>query len=234
MRIYIAGPMRGIPYYNFPAFDAARYKLIQEGNIVVSPADLDRSAGFNAMELPSTSDWNAIPSGFDFNDCVDRDLQAVRDCEALCLLRGWEKSKGACAEKALAEWLGKTIIVDVGATLSAVREFATGATRDTDTGKIDYEGFLSPSVLKRFGQYMNKHRVNSDGTPRDSDNWQKGLPRTVYLKSAWRHFHDWWTLHRGGKIDEPYGLDEVLCAVMFNVMGYLHEELKRKVEGEIK
>src|ERR1700754_2521147 len=39
-----------------------------------------------------------------------------------------------------------------------IRQFSTGATRDTDAGKVDYEGFLSPYALKAFGEYMDRHR----------------------------------------------------------------------------
>lgn len=117
------------------------------------------------------------------------------------------------------------------------RTFITGSTRDTAQDKIDYEGFLSPMVLKRFAEYMHVHRVQSDGILRDSDNWQKGIPMTVYMKSAWRHFMDWWRLHRKililEKIDpaisiDPTALEEALCALMFNTMGYLFEILKAK------
>lgn len=107
------------------------------------------------------------------------------------------------------------------------RVFATGATRDTDAGKIDYEGFLSPAVLERFGQYMTKHRQMADGSLRDSDNWQKGIPQTAYMKSAWRHFVDWWKGHRGAT---DVDLEESVCALIFNAQGYLHELLKARGE----
>lgn len=107
-----------------------------------------------------------------------------------------------------------------------MREFNTGATRDTDEGKYDYEGFLSPLVLKRYGEYMNKHRKQADGKLRDSDNWQKGIPKEAYMKSGWRHFVDWWQEHRG--IVSKDGVEEAICALCFNAMGYLHELLKEK------
>ena len=50
-RLYIAGPMRGIPQYNFPVFDAARDKAIALGWDAVSPADLDRANGFDVKYL---------------------------------------------------------------------------------------------------------------------------------------------------------------------------------------
>lgn len=116
-------------------------------------------------------------------------------------------------------------------TTGKLRTFETGATRDSEAGKHDYEGYLSPLVLERFGEYMTVHRVQSDGSVRDSDNWQKGIPQKVYLKSAFRHFLDWWKLHRGypvtdPKTGKPVTVDEALCALIFNVQGYLHEWLK--------
>ena len=109
-----------------------------------------------------------------------------------------------------------------------MREFETGATRDSDDGKYDYEGFLSPLVLARYAEYMHKNRVQADGSLRSSDNWQKGIPLTAYMKSGWRHFMDWWRLHRavarGGAVLED-DLQEAICGVLFNAMGYLHELL---------
>jgi hypothetical protein len=107
---------------------------------------------------------------------------------------------------------------------SLIRKFKTGATRDTETDKFDYEGFLSPVVLQRFGEYMHKHRKQADGNLRASDNWQQGIPKDAYIKSALRHFMDWWLEHRGHKSRD--GLEDALCGVIFNAMGYLFEHLK--------
>ena len=112
-----------------------------------------------------------------------------------------------------------------------MRNFDTGATRDSEEGKIDFEGFLSPLALTRYAQYLNSHRRQADGKIRGSDNWQKGIPTDVYLKSAFRHFVDVWTIHRGNKVyDSKDGheidIQEALCAVLFNIMGYLHEDIK--------
>lgn len=109
-----------------------------------------------------------------------------------------------------------------------MREFETGATRDSEDGKLDYEGFLSPSVLQRYAEYMHQNRIQADGNLRASDNWQKGIPRDAYMKSMWRHFMDVWDLHRNG-VECPPDQDELqtaLCALLFNVMGYLHEEIE--------
>lgn len=113
-------------------------------------------------------------------------------------------------------------------TSPPVRTFGTGATRDIDTNKFDYEGFLSPLALERFAEYMHKNRIQRDGSTRDSDNWQKGIPLDAYMKSGWRHFFDWWNQHRGNKTGED--LEESLCALLFNTFGYLHEIRKRRYD----
>lgn len=103
-----------------------------------------------------------------------------------------------------------------------MRNFETGATRDSDVDKLDYEGFLCPLVLERYAQYLHKHRQTANGL-RDSDNWQNGIPRDVYIKSAWRHFHAMWKHHRGYADTD---ITEDICGLLFNIMGYLHETIK--------
>lgn len=112
-----------------------------------------------------------------------------------------------------------------------MRQYESGATRDTDTDKLDYEGFLSPLVLEEYARYMHKHRIQADGNLRDSDNWQKGIPKEDYMKSMWRHFMDVFKNHRGVPADED--IKTALCAVLFNASGYLHEAMKN-LEEDIK
>lgn len=107
-----------------------------------------------------------------------------------------------------------------------MRTFDSGATRDSDSGKLDYEGFLSPLVLKRYAEYMHEERIQKNGEYRSSDNWQKGIPLNEYMKSGWRHFFDWWTEHRA--LGSREGLEKAICGLLFNAMGYLHEHLKNK------
>jgi len=114
----------------------------------------------------------------------------------------------------------------------AMRQFESGATRNLDENKLDFEGFLSPLVLERFAEYMHTHRLQADGKLRDSDNWQRGIPVDAYMKSMWRHFFDVWKGHRG--LETPEDKITNLCALMFNVQGMLHELIKvdekRKLE----
>jgi hypothetical protein len=117
-----------------------------------------------------------------------------------------------------------------------LRRFETGAIRDQDVTKLDFEGFYSPLVVRRFAEYMHKHRQLPDGSMRDSDNWQKGIPMVAYIKSGWRHFMDWWLFHRGlpPLHNEPgYDLEEALCGLIFNAQGYLHEVLTVKSQTSV-
>ncbi len=108
-----------------------------------------------------------------------------------------------------------------------IREFEGGATRNSEEGKLDYEGFLSPLVLRRYAEYLHSHRALEDGAMRDSDNWQRGMPLDVYMKSMWRHFMDLWTLHRRPNPFLEQTMEIALCGVLFNASGYLHELLKK-------
>ena len=115
-----------------------------------------------------------------------------------------------------------------------MRTFDTGATRDNDEEKLDYDGFLSPLVIRRYAEYLHKHRTQADGKKRDSDNWQKGIPLATYIKSMWRHFMELWTMHRDPNPEYQddntmdCDMEEALCAIIFNASGYLHELLKAK------
>jgi len=107
-----------------------------------------------------------------------------------------------------------------------MREFETGAIRDSSDSKIDYDGFFSPLVFEAFGEYMHGHRKQADGKLRASDNWQKGIPKEEYRKSMWRHFVEFWAISRGWR---KGNIVDELCGVMFNAMGYLHEVIKERM-----
>lgn len=112
-----------------------------------------------------------------------------------------------------------------------VRAFETGATRSADAGRYDPEGFLSPIVIERYCEYMQKHRVQPDGSVRASDNWQKGLSPESYMKGLQRHNLHAWARFRGFSVVDPGAaadLEEDLCAIIFNAQGLLFELLKHR------
>ena len=116
--------MRGIRQYNWPAFDAAAKLLVGRDAVPISPADMDRLHGIDPDE--PVDDQTLI-------DCLKRDATALLDCDAMLLLPGWKESKGATAEKALAEAAG----------ISAIK----------------YDGRLSIALVVHQGRYAIKKRM---------------------------------------------------------------------------
>jgi len=114
MKIYLAGPMRGYPNFNFPAFDMAAARLRDQGHQVFSPADHDRQViGADAL-INETGDEDelAAKSQYTINDALAADTTYIcQHATAVALLPGWEKSTGAQAERALAVALGLSIII---------------------------------------------------------------------------------------------------------------------------
>jgi hypothetical protein len=106
------------------------------------------------------------------------------------------------------------------------RTFKSGANRNSDKDKLDFEGFFSPMVMVEYAKYLHKHRKLVDGTLRGSDNWQKGMPLDVYMKSMLRHQIDVWLEHRG--YESRDGMIDALCGLIFNAQGYLFEYLTDK------
>ena len=91
-RIYVAGPMTGYPELNFPAFHAAAAQLRAAGHHVENPAEI-----------------NPDPSA-EWLDCMRADIARLVTCDAIQLLPGWSKSRGACLEHQIAVGLGLEII----------------------------------------------------------------------------------------------------------------------------
>ena len=100
--------MSGIDLFNFPAFDAAAADLRSQGVTVISPTELDREAGFDPYTLPNDWNWNVYPGTLRI-DAFLRDMHAIATCDAIHLLPGWQGSKGAAAERAVALWLGLAV-----------------------------------------------------------------------------------------------------------------------------
>lgn len=100
-RVYLAGPMRGYAKCNFPHFlEAAKY-LRGLGYEVVSPAEHDLGLGFDPETGDGDAQWKAS-AGWDFEQIVK--------CDAIVLLDGWKRSKGASAELAVAYHAGKKVL----------------------------------------------------------------------------------------------------------------------------
>lgn len=87
-RIYVAGPMTGLPEYNYPAFTRAAATLRNLGYHVESPHEPGHVEG-----------WTWV-------DYMRRGLAQMLTCDTIALLPGWHQSRGAMIELRLAEDLG--------------------------------------------------------------------------------------------------------------------------------
>lgn len=112
MRIYLAGPMTGIPHFNYPAFNAAAATLRADGHHVFSPAEHDTEMHGKDISNPTgCAETAAREHGFSRRDALKADLAWICDnADAIALLPGWEQSTGARAERALAHALNLTVI----------------------------------------------------------------------------------------------------------------------------
>jgi hypothetical protein len=107
---YIAGPMRSIPEFGFPAFDECeRYLRLQDPTATVfSPANRDRSEGLDVSGL--TGNENLDDLDFDLSAAFRDDFRFITEATHLVLLPDWSKSEGATTEKKVAELCGLEIL----------------------------------------------------------------------------------------------------------------------------
>lgn len=93
-RVYISGGMTGLPEHNFPAFNAVAQRLRKLGYRVHNPAT------------------KGNPSGWTWADFMRYDIKKLADCDAICLLDGWWRSRGANLEYTIAQQLGMTVLFE--------------------------------------------------------------------------------------------------------------------------
>jgi hypothetical protein len=92
-RIYISGPMTGIPDFNHPAFFAEAKRLRALGYDVINPAEVN----------PDTNKT--------WHECLRADMKALLICDTIALLDGWQHSSGAHLEMHVAHRVGINIVI---------------------------------------------------------------------------------------------------------------------------
>lgn len=124
---YIAGPMTGLPEYNFAAFLAAGAVLEQDGWTVLNPAVHDLECGFDPRSgVPPTKEQ--------LDEFRLWDMAAIEKSDKVFVLAGWMSSVGAVAEVAYAQW--KRI---------PVQQIAVG--KDPETGAVQFGvGPMAPLI----------------------------------------------------------------------------------------
>lgn len=109
MKIYIAGPMRGYPDFNFPAFFKAAKKFRSEGHEVFNPADQDIKE-YGDIFHSERGELRDIPPWYSIRKSLAWDMARICESEAIVLLPGWEDGSGTLAEFFLARTLGLKFI----------------------------------------------------------------------------------------------------------------------------
>lgn len=94
MKLYLAGPMSGLPDHNFPAFNQEAARLRALGYEVVNPAELNLDV--DLVRSPEAV-WLA---------CMRKDIHELVECDGIALMSGWSQSRGAKLEQQIAEGLG--------------------------------------------------------------------------------------------------------------------------------
>lgn len=115
MKVYVAGPMRGIPEFNFPAFNRAAAHLRALGHEVFNPAERDNERHGTDISKGNASGDEEVAAkqhGFSLRVALAEDADWIcREADAIALLPGWESSKGAQAELALGRALGHAVMI---------------------------------------------------------------------------------------------------------------------------
>ena len=106
MVFYLAGPMSGIPQFNFPAFEEAATKLRElAGMTIINPAELDDDEDRAAALASPDGDLKEVKHTW--GEFLSRDVLILADqCDGIMFLPGWEHSKGACLEACVGLLLG--------------------------------------------------------------------------------------------------------------------------------
>ena len=138
-KIYISGPITGMPDGNAKAFDEAEGFLTSLGHKAINPRYLNQP-------------------GESWHDCMKRDLSVMLACDELAVLPGWENSKGAALEVEIAHRL-----------LMPVREVYSGSTiLPPDERSTKATSVASETILAEAHRIVTGHRQDSYNHPLDN------------------------------------------------------------------
>ena len=107
-RLYLAGPMTGIPYHNVPRFKAVAEDLRNKGIDMIVPVEMD-GAEWEEQALADETGTGKFGDRT-WGDFLSRDVKVVADqCDGVVLLEGWKESRGARLEAFVAVNVGKPV-----------------------------------------------------------------------------------------------------------------------------
>lgn len=97
MKIYICGPITGMPDLNRKAFNDAAERL--------NSAELVRAVNPHTICADITADFKGTPEEL-WQACMKKDIAELLTCDGVALLPGFSNSRGARLEVVIAESLG--------------------------------------------------------------------------------------------------------------------------------
>src|SRR5579859_2534455 len=162
MKVYLAGPMRGIPEFNFPAFHAAAAELRAFGYEVHSPAEADLNNGFDPSGMKGDN-AELAPAGISLREALADDLWYVcREADAVVVLPGWENSDGAFCELMAGIAIGIPVM-----TLAA----ALGKEEPTEPEESPRASALTEAKALITGDRNNTYGPPTQDFKRTADMW---------------------------------------------------------------
>lgn len=143
-KIYLAGPMSGLPQFNFPAFYEATAALRLAGYDVVSPAELDDAE--DAGAAMASTDGSPESAKRTWGDFLARDVKLLADTgiTGIIFLPGWQKSRGAKLEAFVGVLQGFTF-----ATVEVLHDEVTVTERAL--------GWVMLEIAKQYHEEINAH-----------------------------------------------------------------------------
>jgi hypothetical protein len=171
MKVYIAGPMRGVPGYNYDAFNAAAKRWRDAGHEVYNPAETDAVSGVSQHAPPEPMLVRAL---------MITGLTNLASCNAIALLPGWESSRGVGAELGLALALDPPLWVFDAETMQPIDPIARlGSAMDDD----------EQTILQEAEKLVDGDRREAYGHPFDDYSrtatlWSQVLGHAVTVEQA--------------------------------------------------
>lgn len=166
-KIYLAGPMKGMPDRNYPAFRKAREALRAEGNFVFCPAELiEKTRGLPSEEENASQAFRRRVLAVDLRWICEH-------ADAIALLPGWRASTGATAEHATAVALGLEVIELGDETVPPSSWRAKVEAEKTQLGRkltldellaMAKEHFMTPAEIETQRQSWSRSCVPEDGS----------------------------------------------------------------------
>lgn len=230
MKLYLSGPMRGYPRFNYEAFLDAAQQLRKNHYEVVSPVEMDIEDGmdFTSDETIAATVKRDLNGNPDQEYYLTRDKAIMATCHGMALLPGWEHSTGCSIEidrahelympmRVIGEWLENAeFFQNRHANIPESPSDTERIVIDPNTGgakgvKLARFSLMPTQAVWELAEHYGK--CGGDGTPGsekyDARNWERGYAWSQSYDAARRHLDEFWM---GQNIDPKTRTKHVIAA----------------------